>query len=369
MTGGPPRQPTAGRARYLFLSHSHPFGPFRVGSHHYARVLSERGADVVHVSTPISTLHRLTGRVRASELVAVPRRPRRDAHGVLHVVPRTTVPVPLGRFRVARMLEREGIDGLFDAVLIDQPLLWDESVRSLSRTLVYRPTDLYPGGLKHDVQRRILEAADAVVATSDEVLRSLGAPRVPALVLENGVELGRFASPAGEQRPRSARCVYVGALDDRFDWDQVAAWARQHPDVPFLIAGPNPRPPSALPANVEALGAVTYTDVPALLHSARVGLLPLSDDPLNAGRSPMKLYEYLAAGLSVVARETPGIRGRSDLGIETYRDGADAAAALERALAHPSPNRFGEEGARDQSWERKTDALTLFLETVRESTA
>ena len=48
----------AAPARILFLSHSHPFGAFRVGSHHYARVLSERGADVVHLSTPISLIHR-----------------------------------------------------------------------------------------------------------------------------------------------------------------------------------------------------------------------------------------------------------------------------------------------------------------------
>ena len=41
-TGRPGTPP----ARILFLSHSHPFGAFRVGSHHYARVLAARGADL-----------------------------------------------------------------------------------------------------------------------------------------------------------------------------------------------------------------------------------------------------------------------------------------------------------------------------------
>ncbi|MGF6822454.1 teichuronic acid biosynthesis glycosyltransferase TuaH [Microbacterium sp. ZKA21] len=354
--------------RLLFLSHSHPFGPFRVGSHHYARVLAGRGADVVHLSTPISLAHRVTGRVSRADLAVVPSRPRRDADGVLNIVPRTALPVPVGAPTVARMLKRAGIDTRFDAVLIDQPLLWDSSVRSLSDAVIYRPTDLYPSGVKHRLQQQILDAVDGVIATSDEVLRGLGPLRVPTLVLSNGADVARFAAPAGADAARAARCVYVGALDDRFDWARVDGWARAFGDVEFVIAGPG-RSPQPLPANVSLVGAVPYADVPALLHTARVGLLPLSDNPLNAGRSPMKLYEYFAAGLAVVARETPGIRGRSDLGIEVYTGDEDADAALERALRHPSPNVAGERAAADASWERKTDALEEFLRAVRDRSA
>ncbi|WP_460800054.1 glycosyltransferase family protein [Microbacterium sp. GXF0217] len=350
--------------RILFLSHSHPFGPFRVGSHHYARVLAQRGADVVHLSTPISLAHRVTGRVSRTDLAAVPNRPQRDADGVLNVVPRTILPVPVGAPTVARMLKSAGIAPRFDAVLIDQPLLWDASVRSLSDAVIYRPTDLYPAGVKHRLQQRILDAADAVIATSDEVLRGLGPVRVPSLVLGNGAEVARFAAPTGADAPRADRCVYVGALDARFDWERVERWARSRPGVEFVIAGPDAHPPHPLSSNVSLVGPVFYADVPALLHTARVGLLPLSDNPLNAGRSPMKLYEYLAAGLAVVARETPGIRGRSDLGIEVYTGGDDADAALERALRHPSPNEAGERAAADASWERKTDALEEFIRAL-----
>ncbi|MEV7800331.1 glycosyltransferase [Microbacterium foliorum] len=352
-------------ARILFLSHSHPFGAFRVGSHHYARVLSARGADVVHLSTPISLIHRLTGRVDRQHLAGVPGRARRDDDGVLQVVPRTTLPAPVGAPSVARMLKREGISAGFDAVLIDQPLLWDASVRSLSDRVIYRPTDLYPDGVKHSLQRRILDEVDGVIATSDEVLRGLGELRVPSLVLENGAEVARFAPQVAEHSPRAARCVYVGALDARFDWERVEAWARARPDVDFVIAGPDARPPRPVPSNVDIVGPVPYAEVPALLHTARVGLLPLSDSPLNAGRSPMKLYEYLAAGLAVVARETPGIRAASDLGIEVYTEDNDADAALERALAQTSPNRAGGEASSAASWERKTDSLEDFLRSIR----
>lgn len=61
------------RQRVLFLSHSHTFGAFRVGSHHYAREFARFGADVVHLSTPISRVHLALGRVGRNDDAAVPR--------------------------------------------------------------------------------------------------------------------------------------------------------------------------------------------------------------------------------------------------------------------------------------------------------
>lgn len=363
MTDSPVRSEAA-IARILFLSHSHPFGAFRVGSHHYARVLSQRGADVVHLSTPISLMHRLTGRVDRRQLAALPSHAGRDDDGVLQIVPRTILPARMGAPTAARMLAHEGVALRFDAVLLDQPLLWDSSVRSLADRVIYRPTDLYPDGVKRTLQQRILAEADGVIATSGEVLRGLGGLRIPSVVLENGADAARFAPPVGDDRPRAARCVYVGALDHRFDWERIDAWARSRPEVEFVVAGPGARPARPAPPNVEVIGPVPYSEVPALLHTARVGLLPLSDDPLNAGRSPMKLYEYLAAGLTVVARQTPGIRAASDLGIEVYTGSDDADAALERALERPSPNREGGHAASAASWERKTDALEEFVRSI-----
>lgn len=344
--------------RILFLSHSHAFGPFRVGSHHYARTLAEAGADVVHLSTPVSLAHRVTGRIDRQTLATLPRKPMCDSSGVTQVIPRTVVPVPYGRFRADRELRRHGIAARFDVVLLDQPLLWHDSLRSMTARLVYRPTDLYPGGIKHRLQQRILAAADGVIATSAAVLDGLGAIDAPSLVMENGVDLDRFGSDTAQPRPQT--CVYVGALDARFDWDRLRAWATAQPDVRFVVAGPGATP-TPLPANVEMLGAVAYDELPALLQTARVGLLPLSDDPLNAGRSPMKLYEYLASGAAVLTRETPVLRADAESGIFTYRGDSDADEALRRALAHPSPNTAGVRRASREGWRAKTELLRRFV--------
>ena len=344
--------------RILFLSHSHAFGPFRVGSHHYARALAADGADVVHLSTPISFAHRVTGRISRETLAEVPRGPHHDG-GVTHVVSRTLLPVPYARFNVRRELARHGLPTQYDAIVLDQPLLWSDALRDMTTRLIYRPTDLYPSGVKHTLQQRILAAADGVIATSSEVLHELGALTVPSLVIVNGVDAARFTTT--DTAERAAVAAYVGALDARFDWAQLAAWAAAHPDVRFAVAGPHGSAPDNLPSNVDLLGAVAYDDLPALLHGARLGLLPLSDDPLNAGRSPMKLYEYLAAGLAVVTRETPVLQADPAVGLYTYTHAADADAAFTRALAHVSPNQAGVARAAAESWEAKARTLREFV--------
>jgi glycosyltransferase involved in cell wall biosynthesis len=250
----------------------------------------------------------------------------------------------------------------FDLVLVDQPLLWSRSLRTIGDVLVYRPTDEYPDGLKARRQRDALGRVDGVIATSGEVLRRLGALEVPSLVIENGVDVDRFT--LADAAPRPDACVYVGAFDARFDWDRVREWAREHPAWAFLLAGPGETAPGDLPPNLELLGAVPYDELPAVLARARVGLLPLSDDPLNRGRSPMKLYEYLASGLSVVSRRTPVIDADPAGGVYTYETGDEASAALRTAMAHRTPNVVGARLAQTQSWTAKARILLDFVASL-----
>jgi glycosyltransferase involved in cell wall biosynthesis len=67
----------------------------------------------------------------------------------------------------------------------------------------------------------------------------------------------------------------------------------------------------------------------------------------------MKVYEYLAAGLPVVA--TP-LRGLEEIAGVTVADGVEATvAALERALAGDSPDRrrARSESVRHHSWDSR----------------
>lgn len=342
-----------------FISHTDASGAFRVGSHHLARELSRLGHRVLHLSTPVSSAHRILRRGEPTRDEASLRGLTPDSDGVMHLVPRTLVPAGLGRLSYAPIFARAFGTSRIDLVFVDQPTLWSSELRHLATTVVYRPTDLYEQGVKARFQRAAVAAADRVVATSDAVLTALGVPpSTPSFVLPNGVELERFAPVDGGIR--QDRAVYVGALDGRFDWSAVRDMALRMPGWAFDIFGPGQAPAERLPPNVLLRGAIRYDDIPGILQDARVGLLPLSDAPVNRGRSPMKLYEYLASGLAVVTRETDVLTDDPDAGVVAYGKSRSAADAMHRVATSSSPNVLGIAAAAAAGWSEKARSLVGF---------
>ena len=366
----------------LFLSHTARTRVWRVGSHHLSRELSQQGHRVVHVSTPITSWHLLRildpdTRERLGHAV----RPVVDASGVEHRIIRMPFPLHAGPPSVRRVsggllrrsagpqLERwAGHAGRPDVVLVDQPLFEPALDRRLDALVVYRPTDTYKSGRPglEQAEERLLHKVDGLVCTSDGVLqwerRIPAAKSVPAIVLENGVEWQRFARATPSER-LGPTAVYVGALDARFDWGLVDALATGAPDVRFQLAGPVTSAPR-LPGNVELLGPVSYEDVPALLAQATIGLLPFSDHPDNASRSPMKYYEYLAAGLWVLGRRTDALSRRVAPGVILYEHPAEAIAGVARFASLARRNEDGSAAARDFDWGARARALMEFVEEV-----
>ena len=220
---------------------------------------------------------------------------------------------------VARTLRQTGF-ATPDLLVIDHPQFCNlDRIVGASR-LAYRATDLYREmhgrRIVDDLERRLLERVDCAIATSEPVaqrLREHGAAHPE--VIENGAEVAHFAKPAPRPVEYSAsqnyRAVYAGAIDFRFDAALVARLATARPDVEFVIIGAgNVTMPTPILANLRWLGTRPYALLPAYLQHADVGLLPLSSHPANAGRNPMKLYEYAAAGLAVLATRTPELARR-----------------------------------------------------------
>ncbi|MFJ6677535.1 hypothetical protein ACIQLK_00245 [Microbacterium sp. NPDC091382] len=306
---------------------------------------------MTHISTPESLAHRIAGRMDTLRSAASEISPVLDSAGVRHVIPRTVLPAGLPP-RLLGLGRRQR----FDVAFIDQPLLWSASLKHVARVIVYRPTDQYPSGLKALLQAQILREADAVVATSTPVLSSLGRVRVPALVLENGVDVDHFRD---RNLTRSKQAVYVGAIDKRFDHGLVYALADSKPDWQFLVAGGYFSPEGR--QNIENAPSIPYRELPEVLGRARIGLLPLSSDTLNEGRSPMKLYEYLASGLRVVSRQTPAIKPNEECGLFTYRNATEAVQSFDRATIAEDANFAGSLIAQDYSWRDRSTRLVDFV--------
>jgi glycosyltransferase involved in cell wall biosynthesis len=108
----------------------------------------------------------------------------------------------------------------------------------------------------------------------------------------------------------------VGNLNDRIDWELLADVARARPDWQLTLVGPVYHASATTEdairrlreiPNVHLLGAVEREGLPNAVAALDVGLIPYRMTTANRRINPLKLYQYLAAGVPVVATPIPAV--------------------------------------------------------------
>lgn len=131
-----------------------------------------------------------------------------------------------------------------------------------------------------------------------------------AVFLPNGVDFEHFqiikAIPELYQSCSRPLVVYAGSIDFWFDFDLINRLALALPKFTFVIIGPNQNFGSRFikAKNLILTGPVLHSELPAYLSYADIGIIPFNqrDFPtLVNAICPVKLYEYMACGLPVVA--------------------------------------------------------------------
>ncbi len=217
-----------------------------------------------------------------------------------------------------------------------------------------------------------LRYADAVTVVSRGLLAEVQAARPDALYLPNACEAYRFdpgevdtSLPERWQmffsrfQPRLA--TYVGSLAQWFDFPLVRTLAQELPHWGFFIAGPIlercwPWEQLWQQPNVLYAGPQPYPFLPFLLCRASVGLIPFVQGPVLRGLSPLKMYEFLAAGKPLVATPFPEAEGVP--GVITAADAQSFAHALESALGlGPEDHRAMRAFAAENTWMHRAQAV------------
>jgi glycosyltransferase involved in cell wall biosynthesis len=190
-------------------------------------------------------------------------------------------------------------------------------------------------------EARLIRRVDEVIVHSPALLEKKGRLNPNTRMIPNGVDFAALVTSrsepsdlAGIPRPRVG---YVGVIKEQLDLPLLATLAERHPDWHFVLVGPNQARPAAMTRlnarpNVHLLGAKPVTDVPAYLQHMDVGIMPYVLDGYTKFIYPLKLHEYFASGLPVVA--TPVRSVLAFRGLVTLAEGEPAwSAALADALA------------------------------------
>ena len=195
-------------------------------------------------------------------------------------------------------------------------------------------------------ERELIRRADQVILHSPGLMEKKGgiAPDKTAQV-PNGVAFARFAADGPE--PLELRGIphprigYVGAFRRQIDWALVrrlveahpewfwvfvGEWLESHADLAPVQAWLEARP------NVHFAGCVPAARLGELPAHFDVGVLPYVEDGYTRHIYPMKLHEYLAAGLPVVGTPIRTLRDFSgEIGLA--RTPEEWSAAIRGALA------------------------------------
>jgi glycosyltransferase involved in cell wall biosynthesis len=187
----------------------------------------------------------------------------------------------------------------------------------------------------------VMADADVVLASAPALIERHSTERSDIIYVENGVDPERFGSPV-EVQPDGMSLMrpivgYHGMISRWFDFDLVRTVAQLHPDWSIVLVGPTD--PSVKfqveqlgeMDNVHFLGPKDSDEIAGYVQRFDVGLVPFVVDDMTIAVSPLKMYEYLAAGVPVVATPLPVCISHPL--VATAPDAEGFSALVEEALA------------------------------------
>ena len=195
-------------------------------------------------------------------------------------------------------------------------------------------------------EKKLLAKVDGVFAINGPLADAKRLQNPATFVAPHGVDHALFARalapetelPADLAALPGPRIGFYGTLRDWVDLELVAEVARARPQWSFALLGQQLGDMSAVAGipNVHLLGQKKHGELPAYCKGFDVGIIPYKLDERMTFVNPLKLREYLSAGLPVVSTAVPEVlRYRDRCHVAT---GAAAwIAAIEAALTEGSP--------------------------------
>ena len=198
-------------------------------------------------------------------------------------------------------------------ILFNYMPFFPKGIKQFNAKLIYDCVDDHAsfGGLinpafVNTLEKKTVELADVVMVTDNEVLtnkiKSFGKTPV---VVGNGVNYELFSQwlKNKDSLQIKKQITYVGAIADWFDVDLVYKVATAFKDFEIILIGFVSTDISQLQglSNVKFLGKKTQEEFAPILSESSVAIVPFKVNELTKKVDPLKIYEYLSAGVPVVS--------------------------------------------------------------------
>ncbi len=213
---------------------------------------------------------------------------------------------------------------------------------------------------------------DLVITSSQALLERKQMLHPHTFLVENGVNFSLFHQAfhlkKNKHQAQKTTIGYLGSLDDRLDYALLAHCIQQLPNCQFSFVGRvqsqvGRRILKAYP-NVKLWGAKSPAELPNYLKDFDVGLIPFVKNEFTRNIYPLKINEYLAAGIPVVATDFAPLDAFDDL-VYVASDAHEFLVGVRSGLEPEEASRVATrvEMARSNAWEQRAGKLSDILES------
>ena len=223
-----------------------------------------------------------------------------------------------------------------------------------------------------DLETQLLERSDVVIVSADLLFQSKAKYNPNTFIVRHGVDYKHFSKALDETTivPEEIRDLprpiigFFGLIADWVDVDLMAYVASKFPNGSLVVLGKSTTDVSVLEAqpNAHLLGRKPYADLPAYCRGFDVALMPFRINELTLNANPLKVREYLAAGLPVISTPIPEVELLGQCRIAGDKDAF--VDEIHAALNDPGPSIQRSLAISHESWDAKLAEIAEHLAPI-----
>ncbi len=211
----------------------------------------------------------------------------------------------------------------------------------------------------------LMTRVSGIITSSEGLFQQKSPWNERSILIRNGADTALFSQAFKRNPPTQKVVCYMGSLDDRLDYKLLQGAIKMMPETHFRFIGRVCHPLAEQLAdypNVTLHGPKSLEQLQHWLQDACVGIIPFAKNAFTQNIYPLKINEYLAAGLPVVLTDFAPLNEFSSI---TYKASgvADFVAALEHAIDddRATLRTRRQQFAKAQDWSSRFDELKAFI--------
>ncbi len=280
------------------------------------------------------------------------------------------------RFQIKRAMRKLGFKNPFNYVFLPSAAVLAGKLGE--DFILYHCVDEY--GAFSDIssetiarlEEELLKKSDLVIASAELLYQSKVKHNPRTVIVRHGVDYTHFskALEANTKIPEEIVSLphpvigFFGLVEDWVDISLMAKVAKHFSHGSMVILGKVKTDVSALEKlpNVHILGRKPYSELPDYCKGFDVALNPFVINELTLNANPLKVREYLAAGLPVVSTAIPEVEilGQCRIG----RDDEGFIHEIEEALKETTTRAKRSEAIKSESWDARVDEIRGYIASV-----